>query len=209
MAGQELSVNFQLLGLFTTSIILMSCIVILFKTVTRSSTKWHASPIVIALLLFHSWGNLEFNTLADNIRNKDFRDLIDNLRRNAIQIHPLRTLAGPAGYIILSLAIWEVAVFFASPFLLPSTHPKRRNVVEWFAFLALMGLAAVSVDPMIVMPNENKGVQLSYKPEKRENMEAITIIAISFSFILLAFNCVVAMIVDFWLYDGSLFNFNH
>ncbi|CAG8747184.1 14798_t:CDS:2, partial [Acaulospora colombiana] len=79
--------------------------------------------------------------------------------------------------------------------------PAGRNIVDWFIFLAVMGLAAISVNPKITLPNGERGVQT---PGTIKTYEETWIFTGCFTVILLAIYCLIAILLDKLLYDGRL-----
>lgn len=184
-------------------LIAICCAIASFKYFTRASTRWHVSPLAVALILLHLTSDIEFVALANGASDATFWNVLNS---NISLIHPLREVRryqGPAAYTLMILAVWETLVFLLSPVILSGQHPSSRDSTEWAFYAVTMALTSFSVVTQVDLPLIRRDRKYMSIQETFESRWSFVGTVVAFTATLLLFTASFALLLDSVLFEGS------
>jgi hypothetical protein len=202
MALQDTNTNYRVMALFAILVAVICCLTVSLKVISRASTRWHVSPLAVALALLHLTSNIEFGALAETTSDTTFWTSIKSAIHFIEPWHGLRKYKGPVAYTLICLAIWETLVFMLSPLVLSNQHPKTRNKFEWLFYILAIVLASISVDTRIDLPLIQRSRRYMSIQETYESMETFIETVVLFTVVFMVFTGVFALIFDALLFEG-------
>jgi hypothetical protein len=202
MALQDTNTNYRVIALFGILVTVICCLTAALKVISRASTRWHVSPLAVALVLLHLTSHVEFGALAETTSDTTFWTSIKSAVHFIEPWHGIRKYKGPVAYTLIGLAIWETLVFTLSPFILSNQHPKTRNKFEWSFYILAMLLASISIDTRIDLPLIRRSRKYMSTHETHESIETFIKTAVFFTVVFMVFTGVFALILDAVLFEG-------
>jgi hypothetical protein len=204
MALQDAATNYRVMGIFAILVAVIYCLTAPLKVLSRTSTRWHVSPLVVSLVLLHLSSNIEFGTLAEATSDATYWTNIKSIVYFIEIWHGPSRYKGPIAYTLICLAVWETLVFVLSPFILSSQHPRSRNKSEWAFYIVPMVLTLLSIDTQIDLPliRRSRKFMSSQTQETYESVETFVKTVALFTTFLLIFTGVFALILDAFLFEG-------
>lgn len=156
--------NTRIFAYFTTFIGILCLIIALLKVSQRAANPWHASPVVVALLLLHLVGDVDFDTLVKR-SNKSWISPPDL----PSPFHPTTKYSGPTAYALMFILVEEAVVFFR-----PSSGSNRRtkDYINTATFLFKVFLVTNSIGAQTTVPSIENSI--TYGPLEEKDMIART-----------------------------------
>jgi hypothetical protein len=154
--------NTRIFAYFTTFIGILCCTVAITKVSLRAASPWHASPVVVALLLLHLVGDVDFDTLVKR-SSKSWISPPDV----PSPFHPATKYSGPTAYALMLILIGEAVVFFR-----PSSGSYRRtkDYIDAATFLFKVFLVTNSIGAQTTVPSIETSI--TYGPLEEKDMIA-------------------------------------
>ncbi|KIM31147.1 hypothetical protein M408DRAFT_254697 [Serendipita vermifera MAFF 305830] len=204
IAANDRTTNYHVLAFFLALLTITCCLVASFKYLTRASTRWHVSPLAVALILLHFTSDIEFGTLAESISSTNFWDTIKSFVSLLHPFHNVNRYNGPTAYTLLVLAVWETLVFVLSPIVLSGQHPRSRNNAEWGLYCVTMAMALYAFDGDVHMPLIQRTRKYMSIQEAYESTESFMKTVAAFTAIFMLLTAMFALVLDMVLFDGCM-----
>jgi hypothetical protein len=156
--------NMRIFAYFTTFIGILCCVIAISKVLQRAANPWQASPVVVALLLLHLVGDVDFNTLIKR-SNKSWISPPDL----PSPFHPTTKYSGPAAYALILILIQEAVVFFKLP---SGSNRRTRDYIDVATFLFKVFWVTNSIGAQMTVPSIED--RIIYGPLEEKDMIART-----------------------------------
>jgi hypothetical protein len=156
--------NTRIFAYFTTLIGILCLTIAILKISLRAANPWHTSPVVVALLLLHLVGSIDFDTLVKR-SNKSWISPPDL----PSPFHPTTKYSGPAAYSLIFILTEEAVVFFRPS---STSTPRTKDYIDAATFLFKVFLVTNSIGDQTTAPSIESIIV--YGPLEEKDMIART-----------------------------------